>query len=120
MHHQEIGDNGHIAPRARNLRLAKRNQVFFLGDDGKRLHSSSFFSGSFAAVEKFMFKEDDRVIVSDRGLQQPFTVVWIRRAGHLQARNVHVEGFQRLPMLRTPSSCADRRAHHHWHTQFAA
>jgi len=58
------------------------------------------FNHSFRAVEELGFKDQDRIVVAHRGLQQAFCVARRSRCANLQARKIRIETFGRMRMSR--------------------
>ena len=95
--HQPVGHEGHVAPFARDVRLAKRDRIRLFRDLRLRI------------VEALVFQEDHRVVVADGLDQQPLAVVGVRGADHLHAGDVREDRGQHLAVLRRR---AETRAAH--------
>ena len=108
--HARDADDRHVGALAADRGLAEAHgEVLVVG------HLAAL------AVEVLVLDEDDRVVVADRGLQQPLGVGRGRRHGDEQAGHVEVE---RLPGVRVRRAelvaGALRHAHHQRHLDLAA
>jgi hypothetical protein len=99
MNHQQIRHDRDVAAWAHDLGLTERQQIFSLRHRAKNLESSRFLSGALASVKQLVLKKQDRIIHTNRRLQQSLGIVGIRRARNLQTRNMDEIGFERLCVL---------------------
>ena len=110
VHAHRPGDDRHVVSGPRDLCLADRQDKVIELRHRRRV-----------AVENFVFEEDHRIGIADRGLQQALGIGSVGRRNHLQAWNVRVPRRIILAVL-GGDACGDsiRPAEHNLATHLSA
>ena len=101
--HHPVGEDGDVTALARDRRVSDRHDVIARGN-----------VAADRAVRSFVFEDEHRIGIADRGEQQPFRVGRRRGCDDLESGRVRVERFDRLRMVRAAAkTAAVRGAHDH-------
>src|SRR5690242_8566141 len=103
MDHLGVRNQRNVVSGTLDFRNTQRNRVLALRNF------------ALQTIEDFRFDKNDRVVITNRGLQQALGICGRGRGHYLEARDVAEPGFQRLGMLGGKLMAgAARPAYHHW------
>ncbi len=100
VHHAAGRDDGDVATLALDIRRPEWHGVLV----GRHR--------AFHLVHHLVFEEHDRIVVTDSALEQSFRIVWRRRQGNLEPRDVTGPGVKRLRVLGGRTSRGPERRSH--------